>query len=368
MDEHHPRRGLLDLPYDVHTIISGLVDATSRLSFVSCSKRARLLWMHAVFKKIRLEGTQTELVDDLMLYLADRSTLVDHLRHGLKSLTIIVHVTPVYMRPHGVTWENLLDLPRKHRYKEYDLPGLIWDVLALNLTDFNSFQRWLFTEDLYPWGGFPKVKHLRVVGLPMLASTVICRCTTKGGLDSLHLYSGISSESVQIASRCQQSLKRLSLLIDTNVNVTDLPTEHLDRVNPTMRPALLMDIARHFPTLEWLVLGPSCINAPRPFNTQSEHRFFEKHARLFLLAIKSFPTLKRIAFALPDAQIGNRIVRGIYDGSEPIVTSDERDNWSKNLIDCFMKDGLQLQQVRGIGPTFFPWHLSSRGFLGAGLG
>lgn len=97
MDEHHPRRGLLDLPHDVHIIISGLVDATSRLSFVSCSKRARLLWMHAVFKKIRLEGTQTELVDDLMLYLADRSTLVDHLRHGLKYAVLLVLVGALYL-------------------------------------------------------------------------------------------------------------------------------------------------------------------------------------------------------------------------------------------------------------------------------
>ncbi|KAI8720255.1 hypothetical protein NCS52_00470500 [Fusarium sp. LHS14.1] len=257
MDEHHPRRGLLDLPHDVHTIISGLVDATSRLSFVSCSKKARLLWMHTVFKKIRLEGTQTDLVDDLTLYLADRSTLVDHLRHGLKSLTIVIHATPMYKKSDPVTWGNLLDLPRKHRFVEFALPDLIWkairlplnlDVLALNLTDFNRFfQRMMFTEHIYSWEGFPKVKHLRVVGPPMLASTVIS--------------------------------------VD------------------------------------------------------------EERVRIFALAIEGFPTLKRIAFAVPDAQIGNSIIRDIDDGSNPRATPAERNIWFHELVRSFMKMAPQLEEA-----------------------
>lgn len=194
-----------------------------------------------------------------------------------------MHATPMYKKSHPVTWENLLDLPRKHRFMEDELLGLIWeaiqlslnlDVLALNLTHLTSFQRESSAQPSYLPGGFPRVKHLRFAGPPIVASTVICRCTFEGRLDSLHLYSGIPSASVQAALGWQQNLKRLSLLIDTNVNVTDLPAEHPERVNLTMRPELLMDISRHFPILEWLVLAPSRTNAPRPFSTQSERQFF----------------------------------------------------------------------------------------------
>ncbi|KAL2694665.1 hypothetical protein Neosp_001250 [[Neocosmospora] mangrovei] len=98
-----------------------------------------------------------------------------------------------------------------------------------------------------------------------------------------------------------------------------------------MLPTLVVRIVRRFPTLEWLVLAPSRTNAPRPFTTQAEKQFLEKRVRMFAQTIKDYTTLKRIAFAIPDAQIGNSIIHDIYDGSETMATPSERKIWFRKL-------------------------------------
>lgn len=52
---------------------------------------------------------------------------------------------------------------------------------------------------------------------------------------------------------------------------------HHDRINPTMSPDLLRNIAQSFPRLDWLVPAPSHNDAPRPFTTLVECRFLLSH-------------------------------------------------------------------------------------------
>lgn len=62
-------------------------------------------------------------------------------------------------------------------------------------------------------------------------------------------------------------------MIDTNIDVAGLPTQHINRINPAMHSTLVQDITTLFTRLEWLVLAATHMDAPRPFNTEAEGAF-----------------------------------------------------------------------------------------------
>ncbi|KAJ4218402.1 hypothetical protein NW759_008296 [Fusarium solani] len=348
MAEPHPRRGLKDLFPEVVVHISKFADGPSRLAFASCSKHTRSLWARFAFARIRFEGDQESLANRLELYLNRRSTIP---RHQIKSLTIVLWPPPT--RP-VATWD--IDQPRDTpSYVLQGLPGLITevlrrsvrlDVLRLKLHHLTPDQGMSLRQSLSHSRGLPKVKHLTVYACPAAAGTIIQRCAASESLISLQLNSGFPSTGLQFASIRQPSLRRLALVIDTNIDVAGLPTQHINRINPAMHSTLVQDITTLFTRLEWLVLAATHMDAPRPFNTEAEGAFLDHHIILLCNAINGAPTLKRIAFTLPAAQIGSRIIRDSPDEvPETPVDQFRRDCCFVGLVSRFFGRAPQLEQV-----------------------
>lgn len=202
-----------------------------------------------------------------------------------RSLTIVLWPPPT--RPIAI-WD--IDQPRDTPSHVLEvLPGLITQVLRhssrleklqLKLHHLTPDQGMSLRQSLSHTRGLPKVKHLTVYACPAAAGMIINRCAVWRNLISLQLDSGFPSVGVQFASTFQANLRRLALVIDTNVDVMGLPLEHINRINPTMHATLVQDITALFPRLEWLVLTATHMDAPRPFNSRTEDTFLVRSSRL----------------------------------------------------------------------------------------
>lgn len=118
------------------------------------------------------------------------------------------------------------------------------------------------------------------------ASSLIRHC---GPLESLQIFSCHKSEAFKAAREYQPNLKRLSLH-----EVWDMPDKLLNAISP---PSLL-DVAHHFKSLEWLVLGGGIGEfSPDPRSgSTTRQQFVRSHAvavLLFPLMLSHFHKRKR---------------------------------------------------------------------------
>lgn len=136
---------------------------------------------------------------------------------------------------------------KKQSFSRGLLPDLIYQairlspnitVLGLDINELHAHRAMDFSNLLQSTEAqhLPKVQHLMVKATPNAMSMVIDKCATLNSLVSLHLFT--ANQGIHWQTACghhQARLRRLHLIIDTNVDVVGLPLHHLSRTNPTER-------------------------------------------------------------------------------------------------------------------------------------
>ncbi|KAH7001666.1 hypothetical protein EDB80DRAFT_779470 [Ilyonectria destructans] len=335
---------LHQLPPQLFLMIAPLLDIESRKNVSSVSKYCRNMMVEKLFVHVHLAGHVDPICDTIHEFISgQRSFNFKDIRRCVREATITI--APLRIAE-ADEWVASIENSRRGRPKNNhdELPGRIVScVLAMNDLHALALNLGGVTRAMEPRiiAAIQQKRKWKIASLRLFAphsnlpKTILMRCQ-KNTLESLHVYTGVSSPAIDTAAEYHPGLKRLHLSILANTGP----------MIASMDSANLKSLSTKFPDMEWLALDEKWGLQTFNLGGYSAVRFRKVQAGL-VRGLLTFKKLKRFAFTVFEEGLGRKLVENndSHHGEPEQLTFLEQKRWYTKVICELAGDCPNLEEI-----------------------